>query len=253
MTTAIFARIGYFVAQDERSNLREGDEFNLEGYFESSDLIENNVRVLGRAGFVHHNTWKFEPITDEQVARISNLEHLAEDAKFVEQFNRNSPWVWKDPRLCYTLAYWWPMLRATNTVVLLVHRSHRDIHLSFQRIGWRDGTSGDRKDVKERTEHHVHAAKKIIERNAIPFCEFQYEDFKQDPESVLKKINTLAELELSIDDLGFRPEFDHSSGRGAIERKLESAVLMLPNSLVRFAKRLVPKKMLNLLFPSRFG
>ena len=253
MTTAIFVRCGYFVAQNEKASLRDGDEFNSEGYFEASDLIERNVRVLNRAGYAHHNTWKFEPIDDDQVDRIASLERQESDAEFVELFEANSPWVWKDPRLCYTLEYWWQYLEGTDTVVLLLHRSHRDIHVSFQRIGWRDASDESRRDVKRRTAHHIAAAKQAIERFDIPCVEIQYKDFKNNPKRVLATINEITGLQLSYDDLGFRPEFDHSSGRGAVERKMESLALSLPQPLVRAMKRLAPRKMLKAFFPSRFG
>ena len=42
MVTNIFAKSGFFLAEDESNELRAGDEFNPSGYWEAQDLISAN-------------------------------------------------------------------------------------------------------------------------------------------------------------------------------------------------------------------
>ena len=181
LTASIFARQGYFLAPDEESELRDGDGDNPDGYFEADSLVEANARVLSRAGFDRHNTWLYEPIDDARTAAIRDLEPLPEDRELLSQYEANTPWLWKDPRLCYTLAYWWPLFNHDTTRVLLACRDAGQIWNSFLRLGWRQDTETERADVFERVERHIGAARATIDAFDIPHIEVDYAEYASQP------------------------------------------------------------------------
>lgn len=158
MTASIFASNGYFVAEDSKNELRPGDEYNPSGYWEAEDLIKCNAEIFNAAGFHHDNTWLYNSIDDEQAASILTLEPLPEHEHLVDKFNKQGPWLWKDPRLCYTLGYWWPLLNHETTSVLLLKREPKEIYNSFIRLKWRSTSQQDKKDVILRIQKHMDAA-----------------------------------------------------------------------------------------------
>lgn len=253
MTASIFVRRGYFAAEEENSHLRDGDSFNPGGYFEADDLIEANVEVLKRVGYEHHNTWKFDPFRPDQVENIASLSASDSHVKLVQSFDQHAPWVWKDPRLCYTLGYWWPLVNHSNTRVLLLRRNADDIFKSFKRVGWRNESPEDKRDVQTRTQDHIREAEKAIRFHGIPYCEIDYSDFRNDVEKVIATIESTLGILLTREDLGFRPEFDHSSGRGSVERFMEKIADRMPKSIVAAGKALIPNRVLRFFFPTHFS
>lgn len=72
--------------------------------------MDANREILRRAGYPFDNTWMFEAITDTQANAIWDLEPEPSDVSLAQMYGAQSPWVWKDPRLCFTLGYWWKIL-----------------------------------------------------------------------------------------------------------------------------------------------
>jgi len=203
MTAAIFARQGYFLAEDEDEELRPGDENNPEGYFEAASLVERNVHLFRRVGYTAHNTWLFQPITDDQADQLQTLELTHTDRQFVSTYEQHSPWLWKDPRLCYTLGYWWPLLNPETTRVLVLRRRPEETWNSFLRLDWREFNEEARVDVYQRINHHLTTAMETIERLSIPHIVVHYDEYSESPMAVANRINTCMGLQLDIEALGF--------------------------------------------------
>src|SRR5918999_879126 len=155
VTARIFTYKGYFIGDMNKTFVREGDDHNPFGYFEADDLVAENVRVLNDSGFPFHNTWLFQPISQESAARIADIPILPAHRAFLRRYEENAPWVWKDPRLCFTLPYWWRLMDAARTVVVLVRRDPIDIYWSFQRMGWCKWGRAGRDLVVELVRQHT--------------------------------------------------------------------------------------------------
>jgi hypothetical protein len=203
MTAAVFARQGYFLAKDVDDELRPGDEHNPSGYFEAKGLVEHNARLLRRSGFTGHNTWLFDPITDAQADTLRRLSPTPEDHAFAKEHGEHRPWLWKDPRLCYTLAYWWRLIDQENTRVLVLRRRPEETWNSFVRLDWRADTEQDRADVLARINHHLDAAMRCIEQHRIPHIVVHYDEYLAAPATTAARIGETFGLSLGVDDLGF--------------------------------------------------
>lgn len=249
MAANIFAIKGYFVAK-EAEELRPGDEFNPAGYWEANSLIEANVEVFQAAGYTQHNTWMFEPISEQQAARIADIERLPKHRELVESYNANAPWVWKDPRLCYTLGYWWPLLDPATTAVVLLTRNADHIFQSFLRVGWRKDAA-ERDEVAQRVRAHIAAADHAITRFAIPHLKIDYDEFAKHPDETARWLTELCGTEIHAADLAFDGKLNHSSLKGGMIARLERCALWLPASWRSFIKKRMPKSVLNTLFPGR--
>jgi hypothetical protein len=244
LTMGIFARKGYYVGPVKRKRYREGDEHNPFGYFEADALVKRNARLYQRAGFPHHNTWLFDRITPECAERIGQLEPSQDDLDLVEAYQTKSPWAWKDPRLPYTLGYWWPLMNPERTVAILTRRRPEDVRESFRGMGW-----PLKDDLLERVEEHFENARRVAVDLAIPHTIVHYSDYLEHPAEVARRISALVELELDVDDLNVRPELDHSHGPRNVRELARRQALKLPKPLRRAIRRATPRWAMELLVP----
>lgn len=249
LAASIFAKQGFFVAADTAAELHHANAHNPGGYWEAGALIEANVRVFQRVGYTDHNTWKFSKIDESQVLKIATLEPTPADQELVREYEHQTPWVWKDPRLCYTLAYWWPLVNQESTRVLLVRRDAESIFSSFCRMGWREKLQEHELDVIERIDSHLQAAEKAIRDLNIPHVEINYRDYSKDADNVAKLLSDTFEVNLQPGDLGYTNKYNSSSMRGRARKGLEKIALTIPRPVRGMLKRILPRRLLRALFP----
>ncbi|WP_179957720.1 sulfotransferase [Exilibacterium tricleocarpae] len=252
MTSSIFTKKGYFVTEDENEDLRPADAYNPGGYWESETLIQENAKLFSAVGFPHDNTWMYDPISPAQADSIAALEPTDAHRNFVASYNKNSPWVWKDPRLCYTLGFWWPLLNPDSTAVILLKRDPEAIYQSFVRVKWREQTEAHRQETYERIRRHLAQAEKTVTAMNVPHIVVQYEDFKTQPERVLAEINQLFELDLRLQDLTYNDSYNHHSAIGRLGTAIDVLVSRLPVHWIKRIKRLTPTFLLKILYPERY-
>ncbi len=251
---SIFAAAQYYVCDDDGRELRQSDEHNPTGYWEAEELIRCNAELLMSSGFEHDNTWLYAPITDQQTAAVESMEARSEHLDFLARFESQQPWLWKDPRLCYTLGYWWRHLSdKESTAVLLVKRNPEDIYRSFRRLKWRTGGAAEQQEVMQRIDHHYRTAEHAIRRHNIPHLEVSYERFGSDPNSCRREISDFFQIEESQLSVDFDSRLDRSSLRGQLADLVDRRVEKLPSSLRQALKNLVPGQIQRYLFPFRQG
>ena len=250
LTASIFAKQGYFVSEEPDKELKGPDKFNPSGYWELENLVEANASLLRTAGFNGHNTWTSEEITSDQAEAIGSISPRQEDIDFVQFFESKQPWVWKDPRFCYTLIYWWPLLNPETTKVLLVTRSPQDIWRSFQRTKWRADTAENKMDFMRRIGDHVRFARNTLARLGISFLEVDYSDYANNPKDTAEKLSVYFGMELSADDLGYRDQYNNATPRGFIENIARKVAALFPESIRRFIKQLIPAFIARKIFPT---
>ena len=251
MTAGIFARAGYFVTDEPDVDLRPGDPGNPDGYWEAEGLIERNVEVFRAVGYEGHNTWLFDPIDPETAERINRLDPIPGHADFVQRFEANAPWIWKDPRLCYTLGYWWKLLDPERTCVAFTSREPEAVYRSFLRLGWREASDDAREDVYARVAAHTAAAQRALDLYEIPHVVVPYEEISAEAERIAREISAVCAIEVGADDLGFDQRFDHSGVRGRVAHGVERIAMLFPPGFRSLLKRLVPASLIAVIFPER--
>ncbi len=251
LTSGIFARQGYFVGDAARPAVKRGDDYNPFGYFEADDLIERNVALFRRVGYQPHNTWLFDPISDDAISRIADLSPDHADRELLAGYNTHSPWLWKDPRLCITLSYWVRLLDPSTSVAILILRDPEDVYWSFRRKGWCEAGESAKRAALARIEQHTRAAEAAVQRLTIPQLTIAYDDFRIRPHDLAAQISELAGLRLTPEDFNFQPDLDHSSPRGRLAGYGRILLKKLPRAPLRRLERFVPRCLQATFFPER--
>lgn len=251
LTTAIFARKGYYVGPIEEDGVRTGDEHNPFGYFEADDVIAQNVGLFRKVGYPEHNTWLERPISDEEISAIARLPPSAEDRQFLASYASREPWVWKDPRLTLTLGYWWKLMDPETTGVVFAARDEGDIFNSFLRMGWYQNDGPSRSEALRRIRQHLKAAREAIAGLQIPHITIDYWEYLEKPEDVAQRLGKFCRLRLSAEDLNVRRDLAHTSAKGRLSawlrRQVDGGVLQA----LRHLKPLVPRAVLHWAFPEK--
>lgn len=251
MTAGVYARQGYYVTPDETRDLVQEDATNPMGYWESQTLIERNVEVLRAVDFPFHNTWGFDPIAPEQVARIAELEPLPGHRRFVEEYAEHAPWLWKDPRLCLTLSYWWKVLPAADTAVVVVRRDSDEVYRSFRRVQFTKPERESREDIDAMIEQHMATLWAAIEHHGIPYAVVDHRDFFEDPGSAARTLGDAAGLKLESEDLHVRTELNHSTPAGRVRTAVGWLYMQLPVPARRLVKSVTPRAVAKRVSPEK--
>ncbi|HET9948620.1 MAG TPA: sulfotransferase [Longimicrobiales bacterium] len=252
LASSILARAGYHVGSIGYVRKRVGDDHNPFGYFEADRVVEANAVVLRRAGYPFHNTWTFRPEIDKAAERrIGELEPSDEDRLLLDDYEPHAPWLWKDPRLCFTLPYWSKLVDWSRTVVYLTTRDLADAYPSFRRKEWCGWSLSERRRVRALVRRHTEAARRAVENLALPFVSIDYGDYAADPAGVAARLSEVFEIEVAPADLNFHPELDHSGLRGTVAAEVRRQLKRLPRKPVERLASLVPRRLLGLLFPER--
>lgn len=251
LTASVLAKKGYYVGGSRLSSLQHGDDHNPFGYFEADDVVERNVEIFRRVGFPFQNTWQLEMLPDAAAGAIWDLAPTDADREFVADYHARSPWLWKDQRLCFTLPYWWKLLDPTRVRVLLVRRNPRDIHRSFQRMGWCESGKSDETRVRLLTEQHIGTAEAAMRKLGIAWMEVDYSEYVRTPAAVAARIGGFFGLELCADDLNVRADLDHSRLRGRLSARLRRLLKRLPRPAVQRLERVVPPWVVAHVFSER--
>ena len=251
LTASIFVKKGYFVADDPNGQLQAADKNNLGGFWELEDLKEANASVLAAVGFPYHNTWTSNQILPHQAEAIGKLEHLDEHKSMVEYYEDKQPWIWKDPRFCYTLGYWWPLMNPETTAVLLVTRRASEVRRSLLRANWGDAPSGDKTAYLKRIEDHIDFARRTIRDLDIPHIEIDYGDYSSKRQDTAEKLGQYFGFDLSPDDLGYKTEYNTSAPRGYVAFMVERIVKTLPAGMRRSLKNALPATVIRTLIPNQ--
>lgn len=251
LTATIFTRCGYHVGTIADARQRDGDRNNPLGYFEADDVVAHNVALLQAAGYSHHNTWLFTPIPAATVAAIAAFPPREPDRELIAAYDLHAPWVWKDPRLCFTLGYWWRMLPNDATGVVLVRRDPRAIHRSLVRTGWAHAGDGERRLDLAQLTNHFDTALATVRRLAIPHVTVEYQEYFTRLDEVCGRLAAFTGTRITPGDVPVRRELDHSTLRGRWSGWLLHSIEHGTLRPLRHLRRLVPVRVLRLIVPER--
>lgn len=91
----LIAREGYWVGH-KTAHLH----FNT---FENAGLVNLNITLLRKSGYPGRDANDLPPPDVSRLEALRDTEDLAPYRAFVEECERHRPWLWKDPRLAYTI------------------------------------------------------------------------------------------------------------------------------------------------------
>lgn len=188
--TGLLARAGYWTGQE---TFRKNDYDT----FENKRLIELNRRLFEQVGFDGDYTMRFPGWVVEAIDRCADEIDPAPYREFLAECEQNSPWIWKDPRLTFTIRAWARWMNFDNIRFLVISRENLQGWISVtlrRQIHAYDA----HKFLNERVRQSIEDFLKLQGLDSLPIV---YEDLIMKPDATIERINRFVGTSLQRSDL----------------------------------------------------
>lgn len=165
-----------------------GDETSKAPFetYENKELIDLNIQILRATNYFWRDVVDIPGPFIDRISCLSSHLELYPYKKFVEKCENHHPYLWKDPRLSYTIYFWEQFLDLSRCKFFLMTR---DVKQS-----WTGGILRAKRPIALREleiieKNCIQAAKKFAEKHGVSFLHITFEDLIAEPERTLKQIN----------------------------------------------------------------
>jgi hypothetical protein len=189
--TGLIARGGYW----------SGDETTDVGYntHENADLVALDREIIDASG-VDWTRLPPRPIDETTIAGLHKaIDVLDKDRSlaFVERCQAHRPWIWKDPRLAYTIHYWESFLDLSECQFIIMGRDFRQ--------AWSAHMIKGNRAVRYRVFHAVRhglleSARRYAREHRLQSMSTTFEELTVEPQKVIDKLNGFLGTALTMDD-----------------------------------------------------
>lgn len=178
---------------------------------ESRTLIALNETLIARSGFTGRFQDGFSARHFDRIAALYDEIDLTPFAAFLEDCRGKMPWLWKDPRLCFTLGFWLKLLEPGEAAVLYLGRDpvqHWVSNILRRQIMSRRYLDAHNEGVRG-------AAKSVVAQAGQAWAEFEIDDLYRDADAAAARLSRFLDLTITpsdIDAASTRPVTDLRHG-----------------------------------------
>ena len=155
-----------------------------DGDYENPELVELNKKLYHAGG---HKWDRLEPGQKIDLRALENLaksDDIDEYKAFITKCNQHEPWLWKDPRLVFTMYFWKHLIDMKNVIFItisrdpyLIFRSHSKYQISFTK-----------KQIYQRYQYEFDTMNQFIKKHRIDALNVDYREFWKKSQ-LLEKLN----------------------------------------------------------------
>ena len=186
-----------------------GHETKKIGYdtYENSELVDLNRKILEDSGFFHEDAGDLPPPSIPSIQALANSEGLEGFRGFLRECSENAPWLWKDPRLSYTMFFWNRIHDFSSSKFILATRDSRQ---AWTGLVLRGKLNMPWKDYLEIEGNDDAAATRFLRDHSIRPHTVAFEDLILRPEEVIEGLNGFLGTAITMSD--FRTIYKGSLG-----------------------------------------
>lgn len=165
--------------------------------FENADLVAWNRRLLAMFAPQLDHEHHFEPADVTRIERAAESLDLQPLREFVARCQAHGSFVWKDPRLTWTIRIWARVLDLERTDFLVLTREDLQAWISANARRHVQSWSYTRK-----YNHGITESNSVFVRSlGRPVVRMSFEDLLLEPEDTLARLNTRFGLAICLSDL----------------------------------------------------
>lgn len=190
---------------------------------ENMELVELNNKMMKELGYEGNHEHRFDQkVVEDMAAKASDID-LTPYQEFVERCQINRPWIWKDPRLTWTIRIWARILSFNETAYIILTRDDEQAWIS----------SNLRRHIQSRKFTHEYnhgitsSLKKFLNENNQGYLEFEFEDLLLRPEYTINELNNFLNIDLSMSDVKSVYKYPlYKKTRGFKDKLLATAIYL---------------------------
>ena len=188
--TGLMATQGYWLGDETK-------KLNFDTY-ENAELVDLNIRILRESGFKRTDCNDIPPPSIESIKGLKRSLDPSDFKEFIEKCNRNKPWIWKDPRLSYTIHFWDQFEEIKNTDVLFVTR---DPAQSYAGLILSRKVPISYREYNLINSNYWKSFEKFVNLNFMNYHKISFEELLLNPEESIEIINNKFGFKIRIEDL----------------------------------------------------
>lgn len=188
--TALLARAGYWLGEATKKKPAYDT-------FENSSLVDVNKQIFRAAGYAGQYEMEFSQGAIDLIEQSAGRLDLDPYHKFVSMCDKNSPWVWKDPRLWLTIRFWDKVTDISKYQFIVVTRDYTQTWISTLLMRQIHSYSY----CQRYTEQVNNSIVDFLSKNKADFIKVGFEDLICHPELAIAQLNRFLNTSLSVDDL----------------------------------------------------
>lgn len=165
--------------------------------FENADLVTLNNQLLQALAPGLNHEHHFSPAQVLQIEQRAAGIDLQPYRQFVAECGQHQPWLWKDPRLTWTIRVWAKVLDLKTTSFLVLTRDTTQAWISANTRRHVQSFGFTRQYNGGITQSNL----RFLQERNLPFVQLSFEDLLLAPDATLGKLNagfgttlTLAQL-----------------------------------------------------------
>jgi hypothetical protein len=177
-----------------------GDETAEVAYktFENSKLIDLNKKILDATDYGWYDSLNLPAPVISQIKDALNCMDCSEHKQFAESCVSNSPFLWKDPRLSYTIYFWDQIMDLSSTKFIVMTR---DLNQSWTGTVLRGKFPIALDDMKTVHDNCFKYATDYLKSSGYEYLHITFEEMISSPNESLDKLNSFLSVKLTLDDL----------------------------------------------------
>ncbi len=165
--------------------------------FENVQFIELNNQLLARLGPTLEHTRRFDPRDVSEITRQASDQDYQPLRDFVAAIKPHQPWLWKDPRLTWTIRTWENALALEDVAFLVLTREPMQAWISSI-LGRHINTY---RHVCDYNEGITRSNLEFLHSRGLPHLALSFEDLLLRPEQTLSTLNAFFGLDLRMEHL----------------------------------------------------
>lgn len=187
---ALLGEAGYWLGSD---TIHKPD-YNT---FENADLVSINRGLFSDLLPSLNHEHRFEDDEVHEIERLSDGMDFTPMRDFVGRCSQHRPWLWKDPRLTWSIRVWAHVLDLENTAFLVLTRDHTQAWISANTRRHVQSPRFTRDYNSGITQCNL----RFLQSRGLRYVQASFEDLLLEPEQTLAKLNGLFSGALSMDQL----------------------------------------------------
>ncbi len=166
--------------------------------YENIRLIELNQKILRQAGYFWKDVADIPPPSTQKIKALQEDIDLTEFNYFIDECIQHKPFLWKDPRLSYTIYFWEKLLDLSTFKFFLMTRDLKQSWIGGVLRAKRAISLENQKNIENNCTNQ---ALRFFNEHKLDYCHVTFEDLISNPQNTLAKINRFIDEKLTIDDI----------------------------------------------------
>ena len=166
-----------------------------DGDYENPDLIRLNQSLFQRSGYGHTKVESNKDVDTVFMKNYSASKDISEFEDFIQKCNQNEPWLWKDPRLAFTIFFWKNLIDINRINFIFITRDPYSVFRSFSKYG----IYYTKQEIYQRYQYQIDTSKRFFSSNNINPLHISYSELWE-KEKLIDKLNSYLGTDISLKD-----------------------------------------------------